>query len=264
MSMPAPLALEEFERAIQADPDALGVFYFGSLGRGAATRHSDLDIFVVVPDRIADPYQAKLIPLLQLFGEIHWINIPSGTGYVGPNWNQVDIEMARISDLDHERSHRLAGGVVIKDADDGFMAAFVASCMPEQFVETPASAGAVIHDAVGDLLYQARNNARSALWEARGNITYQASLVYQLLGRLRGRRTYGNRYAEQLLTPEEQALYWAVWPCEPTQAENRRAARAQWEWTKYVWREAERAIGAPLEVQVDEAGMLAAIDRMYT
>lgn len=264
MPIPSPLPLDDFERAIQADPEVLGAFYFGSLGRGAATRHSDLDIFVVVPDRIADPYQEKLIPLLQLFGEIHWLEIPKGTGFVGPNWNQVDIEMARLSDLDHERSHRLAGGVVIKDADDGFMAAFAASCLPEQIAETPASAGKVIREAISDMLYGARNNARGALWEARGNIVYQASNVYQLLGRLRGRRTYGNRYAEQLLTPTEQPLYWASWPREPTQAENRRAARAHWAWTKYVWREAERVIGQPLGIELDEEGMLAAIDRMYT
>jgi hypothetical protein len=264
MPIPSPLPLDDFERAIQSDPDALGVFYFGSLGRGTATRYSDLDIFVVVPDSIAEPYQEKLVPLLQLFGAIHWLDIPGGKGFVGPNWNQVDIEFARRSDLDHERGPRLAGATVIKDADDGFMAAFAASCTPEQFVETPASAGAIIHDVIGDLLYGARNNARGALWEARGNITYLASIVYQLLGRLRGWRTYGNRYAEQLLTSEEQELFWAVWPREPTQAENRRAARALWAWTKYVWGEAERVIGAPLEVDVDEEGMLAAIDRLYT
>jgi hypothetical protein len=264
MPIPSPLPLEAFEHTIQADPDALGVFYFGSLGRGAATRHSDLDIFVVVPDSITAPYEEKLVPLLQLFGKIHWLEVPKGTGYVGPNWNQVDIEFARLSDLDHERSPRLAGGIVIKDTDDGFMAAFAASCTPEQFVETPASAGAVIHDAIGDLLYQARNNARGSLWESRGSIVYQCSNVYQLLGRLRGRRTYGNRYAEMLLTPDEQALMAAAWPRELSQTENRRAARALWEWTKYVWRAAERAIGAPLEVQVDEEGMLAAIDRMYS
>ncbi len=55
---------------------------------------------------------------------------------------------------------------MIKDPD-GFMAAYAASCTPEEIVETPATAGAAIHEVIGDLLYQARNNARSALWEAR-------------------------------------------------------------------------------------------------
>ncbi len=43
----------------------------------------------------------------------------------------------------------------------------------------------------------------------------------------------------------------------------REAARALWTWTKLVWREAERVIGRPLDREVDEAEMLAAIDRMY-
>lgn len=260
MTIPSPLPLEAFERAIQADPEALGAFYFGSLGRGAATRHSDLDIFVVVPDSITEPYQEKLIPLLQLFGEIHWLSIPAGCGWVGANWTQVDIEFGRRSEL--EPSYRYAGARVIKD-QGGFLAAYAASCTPEQFVETPASAGAVIHAVIGDLLYSTRNNARGALWEARGNLAHHVSLVYQLLGRLRGRRTYGFRYVEKLLTPEEQALLAAAWPSELSQSENRRAARALWAWTTYVWREAERVIGQPLDVEVDEEGMLAAVERMY-
>lgn len=123
---------------------------------------------------------------------------------------------------------------------------------------------AVIHEAVGDLLYQARNNARGALWESRGNITNQCASIYQLLGRLRGRRTYGWRSVETLLTPDERALLVAAWPCELSQAENRRAARALWAWTTYVWREAERVIGQPLDLKIDEAGLLDAIERMST
>lgn len=261
MPLPSPLPLGDFERAIQDDPDVCGVFYFGSLGRGAATRHSDLDIFVVVPDEIAEPEQEKLVPLLQLFGEIHWLSIPDGTGYVGPHWTQVDIEFARRSEL--EPSYRYAGATVIKD-DDGFLAAYTALCTPEEIVETPASAGAVISDAVGELLYQARNNARGALWESRGAITGKAASIYELLGRLRGRRTYGWRYVETLLTPDEQAVLADVWPGELSQAENRRAARALWAWTTYVWREAERVLGQPLGLEIDEARLLDAIERMYT
>lgn len=260
MTIPSPIPLDTFERAIQADPEVLGMFYFGSLGRGAATHHSDLDIFVVVPDRITEPYQEKLVPLLQLFGEIHCLFIPSGTGYVGHNWTQVDIEFARRSEL--EPSYRYADAIVIKDSE-GFLAAYAARCTPEEIVETSASAGAVIHEVIGDLMYQARNNARGAQWEARGTLANQCSLVYQLLGRLRGRRTYGFRYAETLLTADEQVLLAAAWPGALSQAENRRAAHALWTWTKYVWREAERVIGQPLEVEVDDANMLAAIDRMY-
>ena len=55
----------------------------------------------------------------------------------------------------------------------------------------------------------------------------------------------------------------AAWPREPTREENHRAARALWVWTKYVWREAERVIGQPLGIELDEEGMLAAIERAY-
>ena len=59
-------------------------------------------------------------------------------------------------------------------------------------------------------------------------------------------------------------LLAAARPRDLSRDENRRASHALWAWTRYVWREAERVIGAPLEVAVDEQGMLAAIDRMYT
>jgi len=42
------------------------MFYFGSLGRKVATRHSNLDIFVVIPDSMTEPYREKLVPLLQV------------------------------------------------------------------------------------------------------------------------------------------------------------------------------------------------------
>ena len=68
----------------------------------------------------------------------------------------------------------------------------------------------------------------------------------ELLGRLRGRRTYGFRSVAELLTPHEQSLRTA----EPTRAENRRSARALWVRTWYVWQQAERVIGRPLGMPV--------------
>ncbi len=261
MSLPSPLPLDDFERTIQADPEILGVFYFGSLGRGTATRFSDLDIFVWVSDDVELTTPDKLLQLLSLFGEIHWLAIEDGTGWVGPAWTQVDIEFARRQDL--EPSYRYVDARVVKDTDD-MLAQIIAACIPEQFGETVDSAGAVIREAIDDQLFNARHNARGSVWSAMGGISYWCNRTYELLGRLRGRRTYGYRYVEELLTPEEQALLTAAWPREPVREENRRAARALWAWTKYVWREAERVIGQPLDIEVDEAGLLAAIDRMYT
>ena len=120
--------------------------------------------------------------------------------------NSIAIKLLRLenSDIEFEHrsklvpSYRYAGATVIKDSD-GFMAAYAASCTPEQIVETPASAGAIIHEVVGDLLYQARNNARHALWESRGNLAFQCSVVYQLLGRLR--RQLPQQAAQQVQPP---------------------------------------------------------------
>ena len=132
--------------------------------------------------------------------------------------------------------------------------------MPRETVE---SAAPIISEAIGDLLFQARHNARGSVWSATGSISELTMMTYELLGRLRGKRTYGFRYVEDLLTPDEQALLVAAWPRGATRDENRRAARALWEWTAFVWREAERVIGQPLDLEVDEVELLAAIDRMY-
>jgi hypothetical protein len=260
MAIPSPIPLDEFERAMAADPEVLGMFYFGSLGRGTATRFSDLDIFVWLADDVAPRAHDKLLQLFGLLGPTHWLVIEEGQAWLGPEWTQVDIEHAYREHL--QPHYRYAGATVIKDTS-GMLAQMAAACTPEQIVETVESAADVIHGAISDQLFLARHNARGSVWSARGNISGWCVQIYELLGRLRGRRTYGFRYAEELLTPDEKALLSAAWPCEPTRQENRRAARALWTWTRHVWREAERVIGAPLEVEVDEEAMLAAIDRMY-
>ena len=122
----------------------------------------------------------------------------------------------------------------------------------------------IITEVIGDLIFQSRHNARGSVWSATGNTSYLITKTYELLGRLRGKYTYGHRYVEHLLTPDEQALMAAAWPREATRDENRRAARALWTWTKFVWSEAERAIGQPLGLEIDEVEMWVAIDRMYT
>ena len=83
MLLPSPIPLDDFERAIQADPQVLGMFYYGSLGRGAATRYSDLDIFVSFADDVVMPAHDKARQLFSLLGEIHWLDIPNGTCGLG-------------------------------------------------------------------------------------------------------------------------------------------------------------------------------------
>ena len=264
MFLPSPIPLDDFEHAILADPEVLGMFYYGSLGRGAATRYSDLDIFVSFSDDVVMPAHDKVRQLLELLGEIHWIDFEGGKAFIGPAWAQVDFEWHRRQDLETTPHYALfAGGTVIKDLD-GTLAQFLAACVPEQIAETAESAAAAIDDLIADLIFQSRHNARGSVWSATGTLSTLCTSTYELLGRLRGRRTYGHRYVEELLTPDEQALLAAAWPREATREENRRAARALWTWTKFVWSEAERVIGQPLDLEIDELAMWAAIDRMYT
>jgi hypothetical protein len=162
MTIPSPIPLDDFERAIQADTEVLGMFYFGSLGRRTATRFSDLDIFVRFPDDVARPAHDKLFQLLGLFGQIHWLE-NEGTGFVGPAWTQVDIEYAHGEDL--KPDPRYAGATVIKDTD-GALEAMVAACEPERITETVESARDVIHGAISDQLFNARHNARGLVWPA--------------------------------------------------------------------------------------------------
>jgi hypothetical protein len=204
----------------------------------------------------------KLRQLLGIFGTFRWLHLHEGRGYVGPDWVQVDFEFGHGDELT-EPCDRFVGGTVIKDTD-GRLARLVAASTDEVPAETVASARPIISVAIGDQPFMARHNARGSVWSATGNISYLAVKTYELLGRLRGKRTYGFRYVEELLTPAERALLEAAWPRGTTQEENRRAARALWAWTTFVWREAERVIGQPLDLEVDEVELLAAIDHMYT
>lgn len=262
MPIPSPHPLDDFEHAIQVDPEVLGVFYFGSLGRGTATEGSDLDIYIWFSADVPAPVDGKLRQVLGTFGTFRWLHLDEGRGYVGPDWIQVDFEFGHGDQID-EPCDRFAGGMVIKDTDDR-LARLVAASTAEVPAETVESARPVISEAIGDQPFMARHNARGSVWSATGDISSLAMKTYELLGRLRGKRTYGFRSVEELLTPDEQALLVAAWPRGVTQEENRRAARALWEWTTFVWREAERVIGHPLELAVDEVELLAAIDRMYS
>ena len=261
MSVPSPLPLDAFEHAIQIDPEVLGVFYYGSLGWGTATKHSDLDIYIWLSADVPAPVDGKQRQLLSTLGTIGWLHLEDGRAYVGPDWITVDVT-AKHGDQLGEPWEGFAGGRVIKDTD-GRLARLVAASTADVPAETVATARPVISEAIGDQFFAARQNVRGSVWSATGNISDLAKSTYELLGRLRGKRTYGFRYVEELLTPDEQALLAAAWPRGATQEENRRAARALWDWTTFVWREAERVIGQPLGLEVDEGELLDAIDRMY-
>jgi hypothetical protein len=254
--------LDRFEAAVLADPSVLGVLYTGSLGRGTADRFSDLDLEVWLADDAFADLPAKTRDLLAVLGTIELLDArdPGFTqANVGPDWRRVDLHVRRQDDT--EPRHDFAGARVVKDFD-GTLARLVAASVPEDVTPTWEEARATILGATSEQLYIAANNARGAFCEAMG-FPCSTWLLYELLARLRGRRSYGYRYAELLLSPSELQLLRAVWPTAPTRAEVRRAARALWTWTRYVWAEMERVLGRSLEITVDEVSLLAAIDALY-
>jgi hypothetical protein len=255
--------LLSFEAAVKDDPDALGVLYTGSLGRGTCDRFSDLDIKVWVSDE-APVGPERLRQLLGWLGEVHYFcsgDDKSVTGGVGPEWRRTDLDLLRREDL--KPGPYFADARVVKDTD-GVLARLLAESPPEVIQATLEQAREMIQGQVDSQIYLALHNARGAVWSAMGEVSYQCACLYTLLARLRGRNSYGLRYVEALLSPEEQALLTDVWPTAPTQQEVRRTGLALWTWTRYVWAEAERELGRPLGIAVDEVGLLAAVDRIYT
>ncbi len=258
--------LRLFEAAIRSDAEALGVLYTGSLGRGTADRFADLDIEVWTAETVFErgAGKQKLRDWMGLLGEIQFIYDRGdnyATGFVGQEWRRTDLTLLREADL--EPRSGWAGVPVVKDTN-GRLAALVAASSPEAVGISPDTMRSKIEELIDSQIYLALHNARGAVWSALGEVSHQAASTYTLLACLRGRHSYGFRYVEALLSAEEQALLTATWPAAPTRDEVRRAGRALWHWTRYLWSEAERSFGSPLGLTLDEAALLEAVDRIYT
>jgi predicted nucleotidyltransferase len=257
------LILERFEAAILPDPAVLGVLYTGSLGRGTADRFSDLDLEVWLADDAFADLPAKTRDLHDVLGTIELFEVRDpgfSQSNVGPDWRRVDLHLRRRDDT--EPRHEFADARIVKDFD-GTLARLVAASVPEDVTPTWEEARATIMGATAEQIYIAVNNARGATWEAMSSVSDRVAQLYEVIARMRGRRSYGLRYAEVLLSPAELRLMRAAWPVKPTCAEVRRAARALWAWTGYVRVETERVLGRSLEVTLDEAGLLTAVDALY-
>src|SRR5713226_8824169 len=86
--------LSAFEATVQAHPEVLGAIYTGSLGRGTFDRFSDLDIDLWVPDEWLDDGPDRHRELMGWLGEVHYLYMRGGaTGFVGPDWQRVDLEL---------------------------------------------------------------------------------------------------------------------------------------------------------------------------
>jgi hypothetical protein len=256
--------LLDFEAAVQARPEVRGVLYTGSLGRGTFDRFSDLDLHLWLDEAAFDSGLPRLREVMGWLGSVPFLYARGegfATGFVGPDWLRVDLSLKPWSARKPEAEY--AGARVVKDTD-GVLARLVAESAPEPVTRTPEEARELIEGVIDSQIYLALHNARGAVWSAMGEVSYACTLLYGFLAKLRGRHSYGFRYVETLLSPKEQALMTAAWPAAPTRDEVRRAARALWSWTRHVWAESERALGARIEIPIDEAALLAAVDRIYT
>ena len=256
-----------FEAAIAQDPEILGAFCDGSQGRGTMDRYSDLDIKVWVAEEVAREGR-KLTELLATFGEVHYrkpLHSPdAATALVGPDWQRVDLNLITEADMPPHMPPWPGnyGARILKDTN-GRLARLIAETPGKPELPTLEEAVRFFEEFPDSQVFLALQNARGAVWSAMGEVTYQAPQLYTFLARLRGVASYGYRHVEQLLSAPERALLEATVVARPEREEVRRAARALWAWTRYVWREAEEMLEAAVPIRLDEVGLLSAVARIY-
>jgi Ser/Thr protein kinase RdoA (MazF antagonist) len=263
--MGAFFPLADFERRILADPDVLGMIYHGSLGRGDGDRCSDLDISLWLRDEaLAKP--GRIEHYVSWLGEPQFVCLsPIDTGmasncFVGPNWQRVELDVQRRHDVTpHPYFH---GATIVKDTD-GQLASLVAASGPPTAEPTREAARKVIEEAIYHIGFVTMQNVRGSHHHAMSNLCELANNVYTLLAQVRGREGWAERFIERFLSDDELALLYAAWPAGPEREAIRHAARGLWEWTRYVWAQAEQTLGEQLGISLDTAAFLEAIERPY-
>lgn len=256
-------SLVAFEATVQSDPEILGLLYSGSLGSGKTDLYSDLDMDVWISAGAYAQLDSKLEDVLTSLGSIQFVYSRGPafvTAFVGPDWQRVDLHLHGPADTKAFADY--AHGRVVKDTD-GKLARMVKRAPVEDITPSSESARAEIEEAIDSMVYVALHNARGEHWSAASEITGRISSLYTLLAGFRGRASHGLRYVAQTLTQEELELLTQAWPTCIERDEVRRAAAALWNWTRHVWREVERCLGQPLEIDLHEDEMLHAIDRFY-
>jgi hypothetical protein len=257
--------LVDFEQRIIADPDVLGMMYNGSLGRGETDLYSDLDISLWLRDE-ALAKGGRVEQYVSWLGAIRFVSYSQHEGgvssncYVGPDWQSVELD---ISGSHHPTPnpyfHR---ATVVKDTD-GILASLVAASGPPTAELRRDAARKVIEEAIYHIGFVTMHNIRGSHHHAMSNLCELANSVYTLLAQVRGREGYAERFVERFLREDELALLYAAWPASPEREAIRRAARGLLEWTRYVWTQAEQALGEELGISLDAAAFLEAIEYPY-
>jgi hypothetical protein len=129
--------LQDFEAQLPAHPELLGVLYTGSLGRGTFDRFSDLDIKLWIDAAALETGSITPREVMEWLGPVHFRYTRGkgfATGFVGPDWTRVDLELNRRADLKPEPEY--AGARVVKDTE-GVLERLVAESAPESVTATP-------------------------------------------------------------------------------------------------------------------------------
>ena len=176
------------------------------------------------------------------------------------DWQRVELDIQGPPDgTPHPYFHR---ATVIKDTDARF-ASLVAASGPPTATPTRDAARKVLEEAIYPIGSVTTQNIRGSHHHAMSHLCELANNVYTLLCHLRGREAYAERVVERFLSPDELALLYAAWPAAPEREAIRRAARGLWDWTRYVWTQAEQTLGEELGITLDAAAFLEAIERPY-
>jgi hypothetical protein len=266
-NLPSPLPLSQFEVALQVDQRVLGVLYTGSLGRGTADRFSDLDMEMWLTDAAYAEGETTVREILGMLGAIQFLYLRYAgdssyyTAFLEADWLPVDLAVHRPT---VERPLPPPAQVRLLKDRTQHLERLLAEARVQPVVVSWEEARVKIEDAIDYYIYLNRKNADGDGWCALGLATESAAKLYTLLAALRGWQAYVYRYTTQVLSPQERALLAQVWPMGPSKPEMRRASRALWNWTRLVWQEAERRLGRSLLIEVDEASLLTAVDRLYS
>ncbi len=263
--MDVDVPLTDFEQRIIGDLDVLGMMYNGSLGRGEMDRCSDLDMTLWLSDE-AFAKSGRIEYYLGWLGEIHFVNVSqhefglSCNSFVGPDWQRIELG---IMNAHHPTPHPyFYRARVIKDSDERLVSLVTASGPPTAQL-TRDAARKVIEETIYHIGFVTMQNIRGSHRHAMNNLCELADSVYILLAQVRGREGYAERFVERFLRPDETALLNATWPIYADREAIRRAARGLWEWTRYVWKEAEQMLGEALDISLDTAAFIEAIERPY-
>jgi len=223
--------LGDFTQQLLADRDVLGLLYAGSHGRGQADRCSDLDIMLWLRDE-ALAKGGRIEHYLGWLGEVRFVSWfhhemgPSSSGYVGPDWQAVELD---IVDSRHPTPHPFFHRVTVVKDTDGRLASLVAASGPPTAAPSRDAARKVIPEAIYRTGFITMQNIRGSHHHAMGNLCEYANSVYTLLAQLRGRAGYDVRFVKRFLRPDELALLYAAWPTGPEREAIRRAASGLWE-----------------------------------